>query len=133
MEKMRRLAKKLICLDFAVSIAWAVGVCVVGAGGVCVAIFSGDTSTAGEDGLSFSIECENSLEAQTSFTVGMLDRGFLVNGSFYPCLAHDERHVDACAVAADEVFEDLAEAIRQGDVATRLSSPAKQTKFQRLA
>ncbi|MDC0935535.1 hypothetical protein OAS39_04550 [Pirellulales bacterium] len=46
MRRLRRLTRKYICLDFLAHIAWEVGVCVVGVIGICVAIFTGDTTAA---------------------------------------------------------------------------------------
>lgn len=81
----------------------------------------------------FAFCCENALEVQTLFTVRMLERGFLVGGSFYPCLAHQRHHVEAFVAAAEEVLGEIGEAVRKGDITTRLKSPARLTKFQRLA
>ncbi len=68
----------------------------------------------------------------TLFTTRMLDRGFLVGSGFYPSLAHEERHVDAFLASANEVFAEVAEAIRLGDIKTRLSSPVRHSGFARL-
>ena len=81
----------------------------------------------------FLISHDNALALQTLLTVRMLERGFLLDGSFYPSFAHEPRHVDACVAAVDDVFAELGEAIRVGDIASRLSSPTRHTKFQRLA
>ena len=46
---------------------------------------------------------------------------------------HHERHVDACLAAADDVFAELAEAIRRNDCQSRLEGPARHTGFARLS
>lgn len=68
----------------------------------------------------------------TLFTSRMLAHGFLVGSGFYPSLAHEERHVDAFLAAADEVFTEVSEAIRLGDIQTRLDSPVRHAGFARL-
>lgn len=68
----------------------------------------------------------------TLFTTRMLERGFLVGSGFYPSLAHEERHVAACLAAAVDVFPEIATAIRNGDVETRLKGPVRHTGFARL-
>ena len=80
-----------------------------------------------------SFDHPESTALGTLFTTRMLDRGFLVGGGFYPSLAHQPRHVDACLAAADDVFAELAEAIRRNDCASRLEGPARHTGFARLS
>ena len=46
MRKMRRLAKKLICLNFWLTFAWEVASCLVAAAGLALAIWAGDYSRA---------------------------------------------------------------------------------------
>jgi glutamate-1-semialdehyde 2,1-aminomutase len=74
----------------------------------------------------------DNLALQTLFTVRMLDHGFLGWASFYPSLAHTQKHVDAYVAAADKVFPELAEAIAAGDVVKRLGSPVRHSGFARL-
>ncbi len=62
----------------------------------------------------------------------MLERGYLVGGGFYPSLAHREQHVSDCAAAADEVFAELADAIRRDDIGSRLAGPVRHAGFRRL-
>jgi glutamate-1-semialdehyde 2,1-aminomutase len=63
----------------------------------------------------------------------MLGHGFLSGGAFYPSLAHTAAHVDRYLAAAEEVFAELGEAIRQGDVAGRIGGPIRHSGFARLA
>ena len=68
----------------------------------------------------------------TLMTVRMLKRGFLAAGGFNAMLAHEPRHVAAYLAALDEVFAELADAIRSGDIADRIGGPVKHTGFARL-
>lgn len=68
----------------------------------------------------------------TLMTARMLRRGFLAAGGFNAMLAHEPRHVDAYVAALDDVFEELAEAIRDGDIERRIGGPVKHTGFARL-
>ena len=69
----------------------------------------------------------------TLYTQRMLKRGFLVGGGFHATYGHRDEHVDAFLAAVTEVFRELAEATRQGDVAGRLVGPIRHRGFQRLA
>ena len=75
----------------------------------------------------------DALALQTLLSVRMLERGILAGSGFYATLAHADEHVDTYLAAADDVFRELAEAIRQGDVAARIGGPVRHAGFQRLA
>jgi hypothetical protein len=62
----------------------------------------------------------------------MLKRGFLASGAIYPTWAHDDRIVLMYDEAIDEVFEEIADAIAEGDVTKKLTGPAAHTGFKRL-
>ena len=68
----------------------------------------------------------------TLVTARMLDRGFLAGGNCSLTYAHQTHHVEQYLAALDEVFADVADAIRLGDVRARLGSPVKHTHFRRL-
>ncbi len=68
----------------------------------------------------------------TLMTSRMLKRGFLASGGFNPMLTHESRHVDSYLAALDEVFGELSDAIRDGDIAARIGGPVKHTGFARL-
>ena len=74
----------------------------------------------------------DALALQTLLSVRMLERGILAGSGFYATLAHADEHVDTYLAAADDVFRELAEAIRQGDVAARIGGPVRHAGFQRL-
>jgi glutamate-1-semialdehyde 2,1-aminomutase len=82
--------------------------------------------------LSLGFEDANAAALGTLVTVRMLERGFLVGGGFYPSLAHEPRHVDACLAALDGVFAELADAIAANDVAPRLPRGVRHSGFSRL-
>jgi glutamate-1-semialdehyde 2,1-aminomutase len=82
--------------------------------------------------LSLSFDQADAAALGTLVSVRMLSRGFLVGGGFYPSLAHQERHVDACLTALEEAFAELAEAIHRGDVRSRLPGGVRHWGFTRL-
>lgn len=82
--------------------------------------------------LSLSFDHPDAAALATLYTTRMLARGFLAGVGFYPSLAHEPRHVAACLEAVDEVFAELAEAIRSGDVKSRLGGAVRHTGFARL-
>lgn len=65
-------------------------------------------------------------------TVRMLDRGFLSGSSFYPSLAHTDRHVEAFLKALDIVYQEIAVALQQGDLRQRIGGPIRHSGFTRL-
>lgn len=68
----------------------------------------------------------------TLMTVRMLKHGYLAGAGFNATMAHDPHHVSAYLDALDEVFRELAEAIRQGDIEQRIGGPVKHSGFARL-
>jgi glutamate-1-semialdehyde 2,1-aminomutase len=89
---------------------------------------------AGYPGLTtLAFEHADALALQTLLTVRMLKHGILAGPGFYVCLAHRLEHVDAYLAAADEIFAELAEAIRCGDAAARIGGPVRHSGFARLA
>lgn len=81
---------------------------------------------------SFGFDHPEAAGLGTLFTTRMLERGFLVGSGFYPSMAHESRHVLACMTAANEVFPEIVECIREQNVASRLQSPIRHTGFARL-
>lgn len=68
----------------------------------------------------------------TLFTQGMLDRGFLANGVFYPTLSHRSETVSAYLQTVDDVFGWLRVCIDQGKVQESLRGPVAHSGFARL-
>ncbi len=79
-----------------------------------------------------SFEHPESAALTTLMTARMLQQGFLAGGAFNAMLAHEPRHVAAYLDALDDVFTELADAIRDGDIARRIGGPVKHTGFARL-
>ncbi|MFH1921033.1 MAG: aminotransferase class III-fold pyridoxal phosphate-dependent enzyme, partial [Planctomycetota bacterium] len=82
---------------------------------------------------SIGFDHTDALALQTLLTVRMLSRGILAGVGFYATLAHTEAHVDAYLAAADDIFAELSEAVRQGDASARIGGPVRHSGFQRLA
>jgi len=82
--------------------------------------------------LHIAFEHPDAAALGTLLTVRMLERGFLTASSFYPSLAHEQRHVQAYLAAATEAFMELSAAIRQDDIRRRLGSPVRHSGFARL-
>jgi glutamate-1-semialdehyde 2,1-aminomutase len=68
----------------------------------------------------------------TLMTARMLKHGFLAGAGFVATLAHQDRHVEAYLAVLDEVFAEMAAAIRDGDIARRIGGPVKHSAFARL-
>ncbi len=81
---------------------------------------------------SLSFDHPESAALVTLLTVRMLDHGILAGGGFYPTLAHQAEHVDVYLRAADTVFAELSDAIRNKDIASRIGGPIKHSGFARL-
>ena len=74
----------------------------------------------------------NAAALGTLFTSRMLARGILAGAVFYASLAHTDEHIKAYVTAANEVFAELAEAIRQDDIEQRIGGPIRHSGFTRL-
>jgi glutamate-1-semialdehyde 2,1-aminomutase len=81
----------------------------------------------------FTFDHPDGLALQTLLTVRMLRHGILAGGGFYPSFAHTAQHVDQYLAAAEEVFAELGQAVRQGDVVSRIGGPIRHSGFARLA
>ena len=68
----------------------------------------------------------------TLFTARMLCHGILAGGSFYPTLAHRDHHIDRFLAVVDEIYAELATAIRVGDAKNRIGGPVKHMNCMRL-
>jgi glutamate-1-semialdehyde 2,1-aminomutase len=79
-----------------------------------------------------AFEHPESAALMTLFTVKMLAHGFLAGSTFYPTLAHQERHVDQFLAACEDVFGDVADSSQCGNVNERIGGQIKQSGFARL-
>lgn len=80
----------------------------------------------------FDIAHEFSHELKTLYTVKMLERGFLGGPAIYPTLAHTPDIVELYTRAIGEVFGELADIARRGDVAAYRAHEAAERGFGRL-
>ena len=80
----------------------------------------------------FSLDYEYELILTTLFTQIMLEKGYLAWNQFKPSFAHQKHHVEKYLAAVTDTFATLAEAIIQGDAASRLKGPPARLGFYRL-
>ena len=80
----------------------------------------------------FAFAHPQAAELKTLYIQGLLDRGFLANTAIYVTLAHTPQIIASYTSAVDEVFAQLADALRQGEVRARLRGPVAHSGFQRL-
>jgi len=80
----------------------------------------------------FRFDHELSDALRTLYSQWMLDRGFLAGSQFSITLAHTDEIVDKFAAAVDEVFGEIAEALRKGNVEQGLRGPVAHSGFRRL-
>jgi glutamate-1-semialdehyde aminotransferase len=90
-------------------------------------------SVGGMEPLShFGFSTPHPAVAATYFNQLMLDRGYLASTQLYASLAHEPAIVEAYLGAVGEAFGLIAEAVRKGDVESKLRGPVKHSGFQRL-
>ncbi len=75
---------------------------------------------------------DDSRALMTLFTQGMLERGYLANGVFYPMVVHTRPVIDAYLAAVDAVFADLRRARDEDRVRAALRGPVAHSGFARL-
>ena len=81
---------------------------------------------------SFEFDHDETPALNTLFTREMLKRGFLAKTHFSPMCTHTDEAIARYAVALDEVFSVLAEAVRENAIADALDGPVAHGGFQRL-
>lgn len=81
----------------------------------------------------FAFEHERARVLHTLFNQSMLDRGILASMNFYASYAHTDEHVQRYALAADQAFRELADALQDRSLERRLRGPLHHTGFARLA
>lgn len=75
---------------------------------------------------------DTDLAVLTLYTRLMLEEGFLAGGSFYPCFAHEQHHVEAIGRAANRVLAKIANAIQTGQVMRLINDSPRHRGFVRL-
>jgi len=69
----------------------------------------------------------------TLFTQEMLERGFLASKAFYATYAHNSEHIRAYEEAVREIFQIIADAVRDDAVEQQLKGLQAHSGFKRLA
>ena len=83
--------------------------------------------------ISFDVsDTDQQAALQTLMNIRMLERGVLWSGQSFATYGHRDKHVDAVAAAADEVYAELADAIAAGDALRRIGGRVKHSGFARL-
>ena len=80
----------------------------------------------------FAFDHELAAELKTLYAQCMLERGFLAGLTISITLAHTDEVIDMYAAAIDEVFAEISDALRKGDVKDRLKGPVAHSGFRRL-
>lgn len=80
----------------------------------------------------FTFNYQNANAIKTLYTQLMLEHGFLTGTAIYPTLSHTDAILEKFAVAVDESFGRLAEAIATDRVENELRGPVAHSGFQRL-
>jgi glutamate-1-semialdehyde aminotransferase len=81
----------------------------------------------------FSFDYPNGLAMRTLFTQMMLEAGFLATGAFYAAYAHQESDVRGYAIAVDEAFRVIKNAVEKDEVEKLLKGPIAHAGFYRLS
>ncbi len=80
----------------------------------------------------FTFDHKDPLVMKTLFVQLMLERGFLASNSFYSMYGHKQSHVTKYLDAVDEVFREISEVNRTGNVEKRLKGLPAMEGFKRL-
>ncbi|MBP1992127.1 aminotransferase class III-fold pyridoxal phosphate-dependent enzyme [Paenibacillus eucommiae] len=80
----------------------------------------------------FRFQDDQAEQLRTLFTQLMLERGFLAGTAVYPTLAHTDAIVSLYDEAVDEVFDVMANALREGKIEQSLRGPIAHSGFRRL-
>ncbi|MDT8375578.1 MAG: aminotransferase class III-fold pyridoxal phosphate-dependent enzyme [Mariprofundaceae bacterium] len=80
----------------------------------------------------FVFKHESAPLLKALFIQCMLEQGFLASTLCYAMYAHTEEHVKAYLAAADGAFTELADALRSGDIESRLKGMPSTQGFKRL-
>lgn len=76
---------------------------------------------------------EISQMTHTLFTQEMLSRGFLASKAFYSTYAHTMEHINKYEKAVNEVFQVIADTMRDNTLEDSLHGPVAHSGFKRLA
>ena len=80
----------------------------------------------------FTFNYENAQELKTLFTQEMLKKGYLASSSVYVSYSHTKEIVEDYLNAVDEVFNIIAQGIKENKIFDLLEGPVAHSGFQRL-
>ncbi len=80
----------------------------------------------------FTFNNENAQELKTLFTQEMLKKGYLASSSVYVSYSHTKKIVEDYLNAVDEVFNIIAQGIKENKIPDLLEGPVAHSGFQRL-
>jgi glutamate-1-semialdehyde 2,1-aminomutase len=80
----------------------------------------------------FAFDHEQMQVLRTLYVQQMLERGILAAHAIYVSLAHTDDLIEVYLRAIDEVFAEIGDALRKGDVEKRLKGPVAHSGFRRL-
>jgi len=80
----------------------------------------------------FSFNYPNAQAIRTLFTQELLDRGYLGTNAFYPTYAHRPSDVQTYLESVGEVFQFIADVLKNGGVEDSLKGPVAHAGFHRL-
>ncbi len=80
----------------------------------------------------FAFQHDEAQALKTLYVQQMLERGILAAQAIYVSLAHTEERIKIYLQAIDEVFAELGNALRSGQVEKRLRGPVAHSGFRRL-
>ncbi len=80
----------------------------------------------------FSFVNKDALKCKTAFTQLMLDRGYLASTALYASIAHTDEVLDDYESKVAEVFEIIANGIKNDTLDSLLRGPVCHAGFQRL-
>jgi glutamate-1-semialdehyde 2,1-aminomutase len=75
---------------------------------------------------------EHANALKTLYTVLMLKKGFLGNTAIYPTIAHNDAVLEKYERAIDEVFGEIADILKKGDITKSIGGEEAHTGFKRL-
>jgi len=80
----------------------------------------------------FKFEHELADALKILYIQQMLKRGFPAGMSIYMTLSHTDEIIDGYITAIDQVFSEIADALRKGNVEKQLKGPVALSGFRRL-
>lgn len=80
----------------------------------------------------FAFDHEQAQTLKTLYVQQMLERGILAAHAIYVSLAHTDDLIEIYLRAIDEVFAEIGDALRKGQVEKRLKGPVAHSGFRRL-